>query len=356
MAVATQRLVSLIEQQADVEALVTSAGSQRGLLRHPTRVARTVRAIVRMKSARQRSDALYAGSDAGLGMLYTLAVVLAGRIMRYRVFLHHHSAAYVHTWSPLMAAIVRYGGACCTHVLSCEGQARGFDARYRPRLPSLVVPISFALGQGDGPSEDESLTARPDGSPLVLGHLSNLSVEKGLGRVFETLQSAVAAGLDARLVMAGPAATARDKAVLDNLLAGAQPHAVYLGLADDAVKRQFLASVDVFLFPSRYRHESFGLVAAEAMQAGVPVIAYRAGCLDAEYVGGGGLVLEPDEDYAELAVQQLLRWARHPEDWQASASVARSRVSRAREEGIAAAAAFVEVLLGGRGLNERSSG
>lgn len=343
MAVATERLVALIAERAEVRLLVISVEKRSGLRRHLTRVGRTTGAIARMAVHRARSRTLYVGSDAGLGMAYTLAVVGAGRILRYRIFLHHHSAAYVNETSTLMSAVVRAGGRRSTHVLSCAGQARAFDDRYRTATPSMVVPICFALGP-----ESEEAPAPPGrhGARLTLGHMSNLCAEKGLERVFETLEAAVAAGMDAHLLLAGPAATARDEALLRRLLARAGPRVTYLGPAGTEGKRRFFGEIDVFLFPSRYRHESFGLVAAEAMQAGVPVIAYRAGCLDAAFVADAGVVLEPSEDFPALAVAQLRRWADDVEALQACAESARHRARSARREAVVGAAAFVQLLTG----------
>ena len=345
MAVATQRMVTLISERAGVRRLVISVEERHGVVRHLQRAARTIRALFRIAIDRRAATALYVGSDAGLGMTYTLAVVVLGRILGHRTFLHHHSAAYVNEHSALMSAIVRSGGDSCTHVLGCEGQARAFDSRYRPRVASTVVSIAFALGESHHSDEEASGSgrSRPEGG-LTLGHLSNLSVEKGLERVFQTLHSSIAACLDAHLVVAGPPASPEDEAVLKALLARAHPHADYLGPADERAKRAFLDRIDVFLFPSRYRHESFGLVVGEAMGAGVPVITHRAGCLDAAFVGGGGLVLEPGEEFVSSAVRQLCRWSAVPEELESCSAEARSRARAARAQASEDAVAFVELL------------
>jgi len=53
---------------------------------------------------------------------------------------------------------------------------------------------------------------------------------------------------------------------------GLENNVEFLGVVDGAKKFSFLKSSKVFLFPSSY--ESFGLVAAEAMACGLPVVAY----------------------------------------------------------------------------------
>lgn len=41
------------------------------------------------------------------------------------------------------------------------------------------------------------------------------------------------------------------------------------------------------------------------MLAGVPLIAYRAGCLDASCICEAGIVLRQDDDFASRAVEQV---------------------------------------------------
>ncbi len=67
-------------------------------------------------------------------------------------------------------------------------------------------------------------------------------------------------------------------------------------LHGEALARQF-ATADVFVLPSRF--EGFGIVCAEAMNAGLPVIATRVGSLP--WVVGDGGILVPPGDAAALA-------------------------------------------------------
>lgn len=53
---------------------------------------------------------------------------------------------------------------------------------------------------------------------------------------------------------------------------GLQKNIDFLGFIDGSKKYSYLKSSKIFLFPSHY--ESFGMVAAEAMAAGLPVVAY----------------------------------------------------------------------------------
>ena len=126
--------------------------------------------------------------------------------------------------------------------------------------------------------------------------LGRLSPEKGLD---DLLAAWTAAGLGDRgfvldVVGDGPDA---------GLLRGAPASVVHRGWLDRPDIAACLASARCVIVPSRF-HETFGLSAAEAMSAGVPLIAARSGALT-EMVedARGGALFEPG-NRAELA--QLL--------------------------------------------------
>jgi L-malate glycosyltransferase len=80
----------------------------------------------------------------------------------------------------------------------------------------------------------------------------------------------------------------------------------FVGYRDDA--SSYLPAFDALAIPSRY--EGFGMVAVEAMMAGVPVVASRVGGLP-EVVGDCGLLVAPDHP-GELA-DALVRIAEDPQ-------------------------------------------
>ena len=107
---------------------------------------------------------------------------------------------------------------------------------------------------------------------VVVGHLSNNSIEKGTVDLARAAQLAWQAGARFTLVLAGPQ--------MPNFLAfwrQFQPAGPVqlLGPLSDEDKRHFFASIDLFALPSR--SDSFGLVLPEAWANGVPCVGYRAG-------------------------------------------------------------------------------
>ena len=76
-----------------------------------------------------------------------------------------------------------------------------------------------------------------------------------------------------------------------------------MGQVDDARLAQLRAGATLALVPSRSA-ETFGLAAAEAMAAGLPVAASRVGALP-ELVGEEGLVEPGDADALAGAIERL---------------------------------------------------
>ena len=87
---------------------------------------------------------------------------------------------------------------------------------------------------------------------------------------------------------------------------GIQRNVELLGAVDDAERARLFAGAQMLLMPSRF--EGFGLAAAEAMAAGVPVVASDAGSLPevVDPPNGGIVVPAPSAKAFAAAITQLL--------------------------------------------------
>lgn len=94
---------------------------------------------------------------------------------------------------------------------------------------------------------------------------------------------------DVQLVLAGPFGWASEE--IRKTLAAGDENIRYLGYVPEADLPGLVSGAVALLYPSRY--EGFGLPAAQAMAAGVPVIASDRSSLP-EVVGDGGLLVNPD--------------------------------------------------------------
>jgi len=139
---------------------------------------------------------------------------------------------------------------------------------------------------------------------FVFGFVGRLEVRKGLIDLANAWR-AVSSGLpDAWLVIAGKGADeAQARATL-----GDTPRVKWLGYRSDIPG--VLASLDVLVVPSHW--EGFGLVAAEGLAAGVPVIAARASSLPEIITDGVDGWLVPPKNPQALA-SALIHASRHPE-------------------------------------------
>jgi glycosyltransferase involved in cell wall biosynthesis len=330
--------------------------------------------------ARDSAEAGRARAAAGLlrGGLAPADVAKAVRVTGARV-LHAHNLNPLFGWRALAAAkgagarvvlhlhqyrLVCANGVCftggeeCTRcngrntlpgvIHNCRGsraEALAYGAslalwgpRMTGQVDAVIVPSAFArerLRELGAPLEDERVHIVPP--PVRLPEhpasvesgayalvVSRLAPEKGVDVAIDACRIAgvplVVAGdgperasLRARAVGAGDAAAAAVR---------------FVGQVDDAELARLRAGAALAIVPSRSA-ETFGLAAAEAMAAGLPVVASRVGALG-ELVEGEGLVVPGDAPTLADAIHK--RWR----DGAAGAR-ARARVSSLCSRGTIAA-------------------
>lgn len=215
---------------------------------------------------------LYVGGAGGAGLWYQLALVVASRGFGVPVVFHHHSSGYVATSHAVVRGIVRWMGKNGIHVCLSPSMNRDFTARYRP-AGSVLTVSNARFVPGDPPRR------RPEGAPVGLIHVSNLSVEKGTVRVVEAFRRLRAGGSDVSLVLVGEAT---DDAVREAVMTARRDHPEAFRhhgeLAQEDVFRA-LDAADLFVFPTAYRYEAQPLVVLESLARGVPVLASARGSL-----------------------------------------------------------------------------
>jgi len=110
----------------------------------------------------------------------------------------------------------------------------------------------------------------PGGRPFILGVAGRLEPIKGIALAIHALASLAERGVDARLVIAGEGP---ERGALQTLVTALslEDRVSFLGFVNDMPT--FYSGIDLFLCPSI--REPFGLVAAEAMARGVPVLCTR---------------------------------------------------------------------------------
>jgi glycosyltransferase involved in cell wall biosynthesis len=163
--------------------------------------------------------------------------------------------------------------------------------------------------------------------------LSYLMIPKGVDLAIEVFRALHKNGRPARLMLAG-AIGSRDARLLIDEAQKSFPDGVrYLGTVYGESKVEFFNNIDVLLFPTRYREESWGIVLNEALAAAVPVITFDRGCTRTVVGQRAGLVVNRDGDYVALATKQIERWMDAPDEYRAASASAVAQAEYLNRQG-----------------------
>jgi glycosyltransferase involved in cell wall biosynthesis len=175
---------------------------------------------------------------------------------------------------------------------------------------------------------------------LRFGFIGSIMPHKGAHVAVEAIR-----GIDpakARLDIWGNPELLPDYA--SSLTVSSDPELIRLrGSFDDDRKAEVFANMDVLLVPS-IGLESFGIVAREAMAAGVPVIASSIGALAELEIDDrcGALVAPGDADALRHWIERLMRQPELLVDWRESLPTVKTVAEHSAE----VAAVYEEVLAG----------
>jgi glycosyltransferase involved in cell wall biosynthesis len=219
-------------------------------------------------------------------------------------------------------------------------------------LGMMMPQANIHLVQAGVPDDLFELPRRDEGYLLYFGRLD--WYQKGLDTLLEAISLVLRDHPGLRVIVAGRGKdTPRVEAEIARL--GLAGRIEIAGPVDEDRKRSLLARAAMLLMPSRF--EGFGMVAAEAMAAGVPVVGSNAGSLPEVVAPPDGGVLVPVGAAQALAdaVNALLR---DPEERKRMSESARRSAERFRWSRVAAdhLQFLEEVARSGSNSNLRSDG
>ena len=139
--------------------------------------------------------------------------------------------------------------------------------------------------------------------PVRFLNLALMTAKKGQFDLVKAFHSVIESGLTAELWLAGDG---QIRAELEEQVAdlGIADKVHFMGLIAPEKVPKLLSEIDVMVVSSHY--ETFGVVAAEALMAGVPVIATRCGGPECIVQEGDGLLVPPKQPLVlGLAMKQL---------------------------------------------------
>jgi len=243
----------------------------------------------------KRRVTLYVALSGGSGQVFDYLFILVGRLFRQRIFVHHHSFAYAFSSTlinRLLFRLVRRE----THIALSHGMADALMTRYcLERGKMRVVSNAAFFDQTPGANNSTRVEVRP----VQIGFLSNITVDKGILEFFAVLDRLRKLNIEYRALIAGPV-SASTKPKFHELLESASG-VEYLGPLYGSAKDQFYASLDIFLFPTKYANEADPLVIHEALRSGIYVIACKRGAI-AEILGHGAGLAVPQDGFVDCAV------------------------------------------------------
>lgn len=223
------------------------------------------------------------------------------------VFTHHtlyeHYTHYVPGDSPRMQRFAR--SLAIEYTLMCDEVIAPSDSirdlllarEANPRIsvvPSGVDTVRFALGDG---REWRARLGIPDGA-YVIGHLGRLAQEKNLAFLAEAVCRALVGLPEAHFLVVGEGEARRDiQAVAEARGVAGRLH--FTGRLQGQALIDAYHAMDVFAFASH--SETQGMVVAEAMAAGLPVVAVAAPGVREVVVEGRNGRLIPVDDLDAMA-------------------------------------------------------
>ena len=282
------------------------------------RLPRIFQGLINLSCTRGlRNGVLYMSVSGGMGQIYELAFLLLARLRSMRIFLHHHTFAYIDIRSRVTASLVRTAGAKATHIVLSSGMAARFEQTYSHAR--LIVPISnvvFLL-------VTTALRVQTRQRLQVIGFLSNISPGKGVFEFLDLCAAIQSKGLSIHARLAGPFQDATiERQVRQKLVE--LPGVDYVGPRYGIEKDAFYLGIDALVLPTRL-NEAEPLIIHEAMSCGIPVIAYGRGCIPEIVSPKCGLVVPPEDAFVPAALAQIEAWIAVPQAFQAASAAAAAR-------------------------------
>lgn len=261
-------------------------------------------------------------------VLPSLAGVLAGRLARRPVVLTPHESLTDFDVATSRSPVTRAVKGALRRLYLRLVDLVVYSSRLESRDSARGGPARSAVVPHPVVDEEDPPAAAPVGAQhRAVGFLGRLDPKKNLDGLIRALAELPA---DLRLLVGGdgpPEIAAELRRVAGE--AGVADRVTWLGWLSPTGRAALFERIDVLAMPSRY--ECFGMVAAEALVAGVPVVVSdQTGLAEIVAAHGGGLVctVEPADIAAKLG--ELLRESRSTAELaRAARAVALERLSYA---------------------------
>ena len=253
-----------------------------------------------------RNTKVYRSVNGGIGQLFDVFYFSISRLFGLQLYIHHHSFSYLNNRSKLFALLNSLAGSKAVHICLGPTMAARLMEQYGVNTKQIRVVSNLAFFD----TETQSLQG-PSSPGLTIGHLANLTFEKGLDTFLEVCSQLYKAGIPFQALIAGPASS---QAVQQALTVATTTHpdiVQYLGPLYGADKAAFFSRLDAFIFPSRYVNEAEPLVLYEAAIHGAFIAGTRRGCMGDIIDHFNGLAVDENSTAADSLSAGLKNASQH---------------------------------------------
>lgn len=275
-------------------------------LRRVGKVFNAIKELIKELSYKTKNT-VYLSISGGYGQLYEILYILIARFFCSKIFLHHHSYAYLNKYSYLTKLLVLFSGQDAIHITLCQDMALKLKINYRNSINSLVLSNVVFI--------EKHKNTTPKNNLHYLGFLSNITEEKGIFEFIELLNKLQEKNISVKGLIAGGFQNSDiEEKVLTKikLLTNIE----YVGAKYGQEKLDFFDKIDVLVFPTKYINEAEPLTIHEAIAKAVPVIAIERGCISCLVNEETGLLIKQKEDFITMAVDKIIEWQKTPSEFE----------------------------------------
>jgi glycosyltransferase involved in cell wall biosynthesis len=271
-----------------------------------------------------------------LHLQFTPMLSFAGWVARLNgvrrvVFTDHHSrpegfiAAPQAAWKQAIARVLQFPVSAAVAVSDHNRRIIAGNGTYRTARVRRIYNGVDLLRPTDSAGAAFRKRYGIPADRILITQVAQIKREKGVDDILEAAPPALAEQPNLHFAFVGDGQSARTYAERTREL-GIEDHVTWTGLSVDPIAEGVFAASDIFCHPSRWQ-EAFGLVLAEAMSCGKPIVATTVGGIPEVVEDGETGFLVPPGDPAALAAKLV---------WLARDAGLRERMGRAGRERVAA--------------------
>ena len=289
----------------------------------------------------QRKTIVYLSVNARWGIFFTIVLSLVARLKKMRVLLHHHYYGHVEKSSFLLKVLTYAGGGEAVHITNCNAMSNAMKKTY----PKINNSIGFSNIGVVSSSLRPKINASV-GENIVLGHLSNLTQDKGIGTVIESYRKLINIFPNLKLHIAGPCSDSFATEEVAKICDEMGEKVVYFDSVYGEDKQTFFDSIDIFVYPTK--SDTQGIVNLEALACGKPVVATSLCCIPGDIGEEGGVAVPALSDFSETLKQYIDTFISNPNF---ATTNARRRYETLLQEHLLEQTSLFSVLSGDEGDN-----